>query len=162
MHCFLARYGINTATTQQCFPLRLFAGRAPSEKVPGLRKKRLWEPVAAAFGQLFSETSTSFCWQTSRKPFLRFRKVTPAVGCGRNFEIPVSSFRGRSRPERHRPYKVCAADLFHRLAYWHQILLPHCRSSSAVSSILPFSPPSHIDVLVKAPASDRGFRDEFS
>lgn len=53
MHCFLARYGINTATTQQCFPLRLFAGRAPSEKVPGLRKKRLWEPVAAAFGQLF-------------------------------------------------------------------------------------------------------------
>ena len=58
--------------------------------------KRLPEPAATAFGDL-SETSISFCWQASRKPFLRLRKATPAVECSRNFEIPVSSFRGRSR-----------------------------------------------------------------
>ena len=46
---------------------------------------------------LFPETRISFCWQASRKSFLRLRKATPAVGCGRNFEIPVSSFRGRGR-----------------------------------------------------------------
>ena len=52
---------------------------------------------ASCASEALYETSISFCWQASRKPFLRLRKATPAVECGRNFEIPVSSFRGRSR-----------------------------------------------------------------